>query len=138
MTIGAATDTEVTLGFASRWSRLLGQMIDGSFAGAPMLLAAFVTRFTGGIGTPLMILGMAWMASYFFLADGLNEGQSFAKRWLGMRVIDAKTGAGCTFGQSVVRNLVGILGPLDWIFIFGERRQRLGDKIAGTIVVIAD
>ena len=78
------------------------------------------------------------MGSYFLLADGLNEGQSFAKRWLGLRVIDAKTGAACTFGQSIVRNLFGILGPFDWIFIFGDRRQRLGDKIAGTIVVIAD
>ena len=138
MTIGVATDTQVTLGLASRWSRLLGQMIDGSFAGIPMLLAAFTTRAIGGIGMPVVVLGMAWMLSYFLLADGLNEGQSFAKRWLGMRVIDAKTGAACTFGQSIVRNLVGILGPLDWIFIFGDRRQRLGDKLAGTIVVIAD
>jgi uncharacterized RDD family membrane protein YckC len=29
-----------------------------------------------------------------------------------------------------------ILGPIDWIFIFGDRRQRLGDKAAGTIVVV--
>jgi uncharacterized RDD family membrane protein YckC len=36
-----------------------------------------------------------------------------------------------------VRNiLLSILGPIDWIFIFGERRQRLGDKAAGTIVVM--
>jgi hypothetical protein len=27
---------------------------------------------------------------------------------------------------------------VDWIFIFGERYQRLGDKIVGTIVVMAD
>jgi hypothetical protein len=31
-----------------------------------------------------------------------------------------------------------LLGPIDWIFIFGDRHQRLGDKIAGTIVVTAD
>lgn len=56
-----------------------------------------------------------------------------------MRVVSEKTGASCTFGQSLLRNiLLMVLGPLDWIFIFGERRQRLGDKLAGTIVIIAD
>ena len=55
-----------------------------------------------------------------------------------MRVVSATTGAPCTFGQSFVRNIFTILGPLDWIWIFGERHQRLGDKVAGTIVVIAD
>jgi hypothetical protein len=29
------------------------------------------------------------------------------------------------------------LGPIDWIFIFGERHQRLGDEAAGTIVILA-
>jgi uncharacterized RDD family membrane protein YckC len=56
-----------------------------------------------------------------------------------MTVVDAKTGAPCTVWQSFVRNLLlAILGPLDWIFILGERHQRLGDKAAGTIVVETD
>jgi len=25
---------------------------------------------------------------------------------------------------------------IDWLFIFGEKHQRLGDKVAGTIVVL--
>lgn len=49
---------------------------------------------------------------------------------------DATTGAPCTYGQSFIRNLLlAVLGPIDWIFIFGERHQRLGDKAAGTIVI---
>jgi uncharacterized RDD family membrane protein YckC len=28
-----------------------------------------------------------------------------------------------------------VLGPIDWIFIFGERHQRLGDMLAGTVVI---
>jgi uncharacterized RDD family membrane protein YckC len=53
-----------------------------------------------------------------------------------MRVVDARSGMSCTFGQSFVRNvLLAMLGPLDWIFIFGEEHQRLGDKAAGTIVI---
>ena len=55
-----------------------------------------------------------------------------------MRVISEESGAPCTFGQSLVRNfLLALLGPIDWVFIFGERHQRLGDKAAGTIVILA-
>ena len=31
--------------------------------------------------------------------------------------------------------LTRLLGPLDWIFIFGSRHQRLGDMAAGTVVI---
>ncbi len=54
-------------------------------------------------------------------------------------MVDAESGAPCTFGQSLIRNvLLMVLGPLDWLFIFGDRHQRLGDKAAGTIVIDAD
>jgi uncharacterized RDD family membrane protein YckC len=137
MAISITTTSGVTLGLASRWSRLVGQMIDGSFAALPMFLAAAIAKGGSVISAPLFILGIGWMFFYLFLADGLHEGQSFAKQWLGMRVVSA-SGVPCTFGQSFVRNIFTILGPFDWIFIFGDRRQRLGDKVAGTIVVIAD
>ena len=88
------------------------------------------------VGFLALLLGIVWSSAYYLFADGLRDGQSLAKRHLGMRVIDAETGAPCTFFQSFLRNLLlAILGPLDWIFIFGERHQRLGDKAAGTIVV---
>lgn len=82
--------------------------------------------------------GVVWAIGYHFLADGLGEGQSLGKQWLGISVVDDRSGEPCTFGQSFVRNLLlAILGPLDWIFIFGTRHQRLGDKLAGTVVVAA-
>jgi uncharacterized RDD family membrane protein YckC len=52
-----------------------------------------------------------------------------------MYVIDEKSGEPCTWGDSLVRNLFGALGLIDWLFIFGEKHQRLGDRVAGTIVV---
>ena len=138
MTYGITTAQGATLGLASRWTRFLGQMIDGSFAMLPMVLAGFLARFIGGLALPLMLLGAAWSFFYLFLGDGLHEGQSFAKQWLGMRVVDVATGKPCTFGKSFVRNICTMLGPFDWIFIFGEAHQRLGDKAAGTIVIVAD
>ena len=55
----------------------------------------------------------------------------------GHAVVDAATGSPCTFGQSFIRNLLlAVPGPIDWMFIFGERRQRPGDKAAATIVIL--
>ena len=150
-----ATQAGIELGLASRWQRFLGQAIDGTIAGFPVGIAAmmagllfgrggsagdrFGVGFSGTIGIGLIILAGAWAMFYLFLADGLHDGQSFAKRWLGMRVVDANTGEPCTFGQSFVRNITqSILGPIDWIFIFGDAHQRLGDKIAHTVVIDAD
>jgi uncharacterized RDD family membrane protein YckC len=55
---------------------------------------------------------------------------------MGTAVVDAATGRPCTFGKSFLRNfLLVVLGFIDWIFIFGRRRQRLGDMAANTLVV---
>ena len=75
---------------------------------------------------------------YLAFGDGLHGGQSFAKQWLGTRVVDARSGAPCTWGDSFIRNLFSILGPIDALFIFGDDQQRLGDKAAGTAVIVAD
>jgi len=121
---------------ASRSVRLLGQCIDGIIGGFPFFAAIGIGWLNNSLGIVALLLGIVWSSVYYLFADGLRDGQSLAKRHLGIRVIDAETGAPCTFGQSFLRNLLlAILGPLDWIFIFGERHQRLGDKAAGTIVV---
>lgn len=122
--------------FASRSDRLLGQMLDGIIGALPFLAAVVIMSVSDSLGIVLLLLGVLWSMSYYLFADGLRDGQSLGKRRLGTRVVDAETGAPCTFGQSFVRNLLlAILGPLDWIFIFGERHQRLGDKAAGTVVI---
>ncbi|MGV3517710.1 hypothetical protein [Luteitalea sp.] len=52
--------------------------------------------------------------------------------------MDATSEAPCSSWQSFVRNLsLLILGVIDWAFIFGKRRQRLGDKLAHTVVIYA-
>src|SRR3954451_4472096 len=121
---------------ASRSNRLIGQFIDGVIGMAPFILGAVVSAVSDVLGTILIFAAAAWAFFYYFFADGLHGGQSYAKRWLGMQVIDEKTGAPCGYGQSFIRNLLlFFLGPLDWIFIFGGKHQRLGDKAARTIVI---
>jgi uncharacterized RDD family membrane protein YckC len=121
---------------ASRSNRLSGQILDGLVGGAPFLLGVVLSSLSDTLGSGLVMIGIVWSAFYYLFADGFPGGQSLGKRWLGMEVIDAERGTPCTFWQSFIRNLLlAVLGPIDWVFIFGDRHQRLGDKAAGTIVV---
>jgi uncharacterized RDD family membrane protein YckC len=124
---------------ASRLSRLLAQGVDTAIGFAPIVLAfAFVPTSSGGTvaGAFVFFASWLWAGFYYLFADGLHGGQSIAKQWLGMRVVDAHTRSQCTFYQSFVRNLLLLLlGPIDWMFIVGEQHQRLGDAAAGTVVI---
>jgi uncharacterized RDD family membrane protein YckC len=78
-----------------------------------------------------------------------SEGTNPGKKICGLRVVKADTGRTCTFGDMLVRSLVmgslvlGIIGTVtlglgylvDALMIFGERRQRLVDRMSGTLVV---
>jgi len=89
---------------------------------------------SGGLGL-LQVLVFVAAFGYILFADGLKRGQSLGKRVMGLAVIDEQTGVDCSFLKSFVRNFLMCLGFWDWIFIFGAKHQRLGDKAAGTIVV---
>ena len=126
-----------SIDLATRMQRVAAQFLDGLVAGAPAIAAFVVMRFLPRVGIGLILVAALFGALYTLFADGLAGGQSIGKRVLGLRVVSMATGAPCTFGQSFLRNLLlMILGPIDWIFIFGERHQRLGDKAAGTMVVV--
>ena len=133
-----AVAQSVQLELASRWQRFLGQMIDSVFAGLPIAMLPTIANHVPSLTGVWFPLAVSWMVFYLAFGDAFYDGQSFAKRWLGIRVVDAKTGEPCTWGDSFIRNVFSILGPIDWIFIFGENHQRLGDKAAGTVVVVAD
>jgi uncharacterized RDD family membrane protein YckC len=127
---------EVDMEYASPFQRLFGQIIDGVIGAAP-LVTIMLLGPSESISSIALIIGTGlWAGYYYFFADGFSEGQSYAKQWLGMRVIDKDSGAACTFGQSFIRNVIlAALGPIDWVFIFSSKHQRLGDRAANTVVV---
>ena len=72
------------------------------------------------------------------------NGQSIGKKLLGIKVVRTD-GSPASLGRliwlrNVVNGLIGIIplyGIIDALFIFGESRQCLHDKIADTIVIKA-
>lgn len=118
---------------ASLGSRLGAQLIDNLIA--ILLLVIFIS--IGNIEI-LSLAGIAAFLGYILLSDALPNGQSIGKMALKIAVVDKKTNKSCTIWKSLFRNITLVfLGIIDWILIFGTNRQRLGDMIAGTVVVNA-
>jgi uncharacterized RDD family membrane protein YckC len=108
-------------------------------------IAVFVVaRTTTSAYVALGIYGLitfVTMFGYFVLFETFDSGRSLGKRALGLRV-RRLDGSGVTFRASLVRNLMRILYAFGIFYLvdaalilWTQRNQRLGDLLAGTIVV---
>ncbi len=82
--------------------------------------------------------GVAIGAALLFFIDGFSDGQGPGKKLLSLQVLRLKNGKPCSFKDSFVRRLTSIFQPLDSLWTFGKQRQRMGDKLAETVVVKLD
>ncbi len=132
----SAGQDRVPENLATLGQRLMGQFLDSVIAFIPVLAALVLGVVSDTLGGLALLGAIAFAVFYILFADGFEGGQSFGKRMMGTAVISAATGQPCSYGASLIRNLLlSLLGFIDWLFIFGPRRQRLGDKAAGTYVV---
>jgi uncharacterized membrane protein SpoIIM required for sporulation/uncharacterized RDD family membrane protein YckC len=107
----------------------------GGFKGAVALFGAWLQ----GALVILLVLGY-W--GYFVLFEALWDGQTPGKRFNHLRVV-REGGYSVTFGASAARNLMRIIDMQPGFAyaiatlaaIFNPRGKRLGDIVAGTIVV---
>ena len=89
----------------------------------------------------IIVIFLIW-TSYFIFFEWLWNGQTPGKRWLRLRVI-REDGRPITFWEAMVRNLIRIFDmmPLPFYSIglisvfISHRDQRIGDMIAGSVVV---
>jgi uncharacterized membrane protein SpoIIM required for sporulation len=135
-------------------SRLLAAVLDTviltGIGAAAALLVAFLTSYgvlpSSGAGFTwlaalLVAAGFALWNGYFILFEGLRAGQTPGKRFVGIRVVQ-DTGHAVTMGSAVIRNLLRIADALPPPYLLGlgliafhPRGKRLGDLVAGTVVV---
>jgi len=97
--------------------------------------------------------GIAWLVfavgcillAWFNILYVIQNGQSIAKKWLGIKVVRSD-GSPASLGRifwlrNVVNGLItsafGLYFLVDSLLIFGDARQCVHDKIADTIVVVA-
>ncbi len=111
------------------------------------LLIAAVIEIISGVG---FYAGLA----YLLLGDGFFDGRSIGKKLIKLKVVSVKTDASCTFRESILRNstlaagyILWLVPWIGWIFFFfvaaleftlilgSKNSMRLGDEIAGTVVI---
>lgn len=119
---------------AALWARLVAFAIDVWGVGIALYLVLLPLRFFSS-ELHAIVYGIVWFA-YFFLHDAI-PGQSLGKRLLGIRVVQLESGLSCTWSKSFWRNFSHVIFAIDAVFVLGRRRMRLGDMIAGTVVVRA-
>jgi uncharacterized RDD family membrane protein YckC len=92
----------------------------------------------------ILILSLIW-SGYFVIFEWAWSGQTPGKRWLKLRVI-REDGRPVTFFETSARNLLRIFDMLPGVLVpfysvglicvfISSRDQRIGDMVAGTVVV---
>jgi uncharacterized RDD family membrane protein YckC len=152
-------DPSALAALADRGTRLGASMLDGAIfmamVYAPMMVGAMAGGAAAGAsgdpGSNAMAAGGIVVAGLGFavwcwltIMYERRNGQSIAKKLLGIKVVRTD-GSAVSLGRlfwlrNVVNGLISIVplyGFVDALFIFGESRECLHDKIAGTIVLKA-
>jgi uncharacterized RDD family membrane protein YckC len=118
---------------------IIGAVIAGAAAqpGTTELSAGALAALLVGV------LGfVVWL--YFTVIYLLANGQTIAKKWLGIKVVRVD-GSRASFARifwlrnflNLALSILPLYGIIDSLFIFSESRQCLHDKIADTVVVNA-
>ena len=131
-------------------SRAAALAIDLAVLVLGMLLLSLAVYYTGRLGSflnsmsgTLLIFAVFFIQwGYFLLFEGLGGGRTPGKRAIGLRVVHIG-GEPLSFQGSVLRNLIRIVdlqpggsGVAGAVCILANKRaQRLGDLVAGTMVV---
>jgi uncharacterized RDD family membrane protein YckC len=129
------------LPLATAGRRIAAYLVDAVVLGVPLLagaLAAFDDRRERLVRGGIVALVVANL--YHVVFEG-TTGRTPGKRALGVRVRGAEGGA-CSYRAATVRTLARFLDflPVGYLAAFlsmalSARRQRLGDRLGGTVVV---
>jgi len=127
-------------------SRALAAFIDTALLILLVVAAMFVfgslSQWLASLSAILLIaIPFVLVWGYFVLFEGLRQGQTPGKRLMGLRVI-RDTGHAITMREAMARNLLRFADFLPPPYLLGAimvafhpRAKRLGDLVAGTVVV---
>lgn len=123
---------------ASTGSRYVAQFLDQIIALALIYLMVFIVPTPDVSANVKAIAGISIYALYILFNDAMPNGQSVGKKILSIKVINKTTGKNCGLPESFLRNITTVipfLAVIDAFMIFSLKKQRMGDKIANTLVI---
>jgi uncharacterized RDD family membrane protein YckC len=124
--------------------RMLAALIDLAIVGAGGAAILFAAGVLGGdgasLGAPLIVVVVGWALYYWFACES-GGGQTVGKKLTRLRVVTvdgAPAGMRDIAVRTVLRVIDTALVGLIAMLATGERRARLGDLAAGTMIVSTD
>jgi uncharacterized RDD family membrane protein YckC len=126
----------------ARWTSMLLDHVIMSFLAALFGLLVFLIVLaiagreasrTGTMENVLKAVAICFLMVVYFNKDWF-AGQSLAKRVMGQRVVDVRTGLPASRGRCFIRNLTIPLWPLEVVVTLFSPSRRLGDWLAQTKV----
>lgn len=130
-------------GFAPR---LVAQIVDGiillilNYVIGASMAGATSFEFFGAQAYPLLGAGFLIFLVYFVILEGM-WGATVGKMVMKIKVV-REDGSPCGLGPAVIRNILRIIDALPFLYIIGlifmsrsDKKQRLGDRIAKTVVI---
>lgn len=148
---GATTDTiryhetpegiRLQLKLAGPVARACAWAIDTAIKGVIYALIMLLGAFLGGVGVALMLIGFFLLEWFFPVFFEVSSGATPGKRAMGLVVVH-DNGTPVSLPASLIRNLLRVADFLPLLYgvgllsILANRSfQRLGDMVAGTLVV---
>lgn len=138
-------------------TEVLGSRIGAQILDSLVMVSIFVftTFFLGGLGGSSgnegaaggmlvgIMLGFAGSVVYGLLLERMWDGYTVGKKLFGIKVVK-ENGDQCGLGNAFIRNLFEFIDGMFYYLIgflvmaFSDKRQRIGDRLAGTVVVKAN
>ncbi len=147
ISITTTQNIELEYDLAGLGERIVGRILDGLLLAIYVFLIVFVVIGTASLGSFienniwLLFVFIAPVVFYDLACETLFNGQSLGKKIMGIKVISLN-GEQPTLGQYLIRWLFRLIdfsftGSLCALIMVAatEKRQRLGDLVAGTTLV---
>lgn len=136
--------TQDQIGYVGVWPRFASTAVDTVVLVVVGWLLAAVTGGTSAAGFELtggpFFLYLLVSFAYFIVLEA-TMGATFGKLALGQRVV-MEDRSPLNWKASIIRNILRIIDGLPLFYLTGailvwtsDRRQRLGDRVAGTVVM---
>jgi uncharacterized RDD family membrane protein YckC len=126
--------------------RFVAQLIDAIILWVVFFILGFAMAgtftfdFYGTAALPFLGIWAIISVLYFAVLEG-TTGATVGKKIAKIKVVQ-EDGKPCGMGPSLIRNILRIIDALPFLYIIGlifmsrsDKKQRLGDKIAKTVVV---
>jgi uncharacterized RDD family membrane protein YckC len=131
--------------YAGPIRRAIGGVIDLVVIAITVLVVVTALGYIRGDGSPNLSRITARVCGafvvFYFIGMEARLGATLGKLLVGVRVVNERDGSPIRWHTAVVRNLMRMIDAIGF-FLVGfiaicvtEKHQRLGDKVAGTVVI---